>query len=280
MNNWFFFALVSVVPLVGCASLDEALVSQGVKLDSKQEDYRKDQERITKNVSLSNDRYDSFRGLSVSNQSGILISVPVDAAGNGAYVTQKNGARLLPISFDCDYTKGVTQGDMILRSQSPRNMYEGVYTKINVTCTPLTDDEKAKKIADEAEALRLAAAQKKAKEEAETKRIESEKEAAKIAAARERQQKADDAKELAYRASPQYKREAAAKEIVRLRAQIQAANQSMDDERQIGAVSGYVNATRLHGLGALILDSQRQMDRQWAIYKSNGGSVDSIDAVK
>jgi hypothetical protein len=266
--------------LDACAGVDKFLASQQLTLVSKQSSYKEERERVTKYASLSKDRYDTFKNVSVSNREGIGIDVPINDRGDGVYATQKNGSRSLPFSFDCDYTKGETKGDLSISYQDPYNLYGRIYSLVSASCIPLSDEEKNQQIAVEKESERAAAEKKDALKRQEERKMEQEKEASRIADEKERQRRDNEARELSARSTPQYKRGAAVEEIKKIKSQVYRANKAMEEENRIGVISGYVNATRLHDIGAYIVKSQQELDRQWEIYKYNGGELSSIEEIK
>jgi hypothetical protein len=44
-------------------------------------------------------------------------------------------------------------------------------------------------------------------------------------------------------------------------------------------VSGYVNATKLHELGSFAIAAENEVQRQWQIYKANGGQAASLSEI-
>jgi hypothetical protein len=76
---------------------------------------------------------------------------------------------------------------------------------------------------------------------------------------------------------PKAKRGEAEKQIRRLRAVESQAQAAIDEERKIGEVSGSINRARLHEAGLVIVRSREAIERQFAIYKSNGGPASSVD---
>jgi hypothetical protein len=96
----------------------------------------------------------------------------------------------------------------------------------------------------------------------------------------ENKRKAQEAKEAAIRSTPDYKRNSARNSIVQLRQRINNANNLIDEENRVGAISGYVNAVKLHELGSLVVFLEKEMRKEWEIYKSNGGTESSIYEIK
>lgn len=237
------------------------------------------QEQVTRYISPSGDRYDSFRRMIVTQRSGIQVNIPIDSNGNGYFVTQ-HGMRVLPVEFSCDYSKGLTRGEVEITYQDPKNLYGQISGSLTVECVPMTDDERAQQMAAQAEVAR----RNDEAREAEERRckVAADRDEARRAeqaeALRLRQEK--EAREAAYRESPAGKRDWARSHILRMREEIRLAKERISDERRVGAISGYVDKRRLHELGSLIVAAEREIDRAWKIYRENGGTATSAANIR
>jgi hypothetical protein len=256
--------------LFGCAGIDRALADRKATLTQKQSDYKTGAELATKYLTLSGDKHDSFRDMVVSGRNGLPIEIPFNPNGSGAFI-ERGGARALPVSFECDYHKGETRGELTLSYQDPRNLYGRIYAVVEVKCIPLNPEEQAAQVRREVEAAKVAEENRLAEEQAQAQLEAQRKERERLLAEKERERQAKEAREQAIRNSPQFKRNEAQQNIKLLRQQIEQAQRRMDEERRVGLVSGYVNASKLHELGSFIVGAESEIQRQWQIYKSNGG---------
>jgi len=236
-------------------------------------------ERAVQLISPSGDPYDSFRNLSLQQISGIPISIPVDVYNNGAYVNQ-GGVRALPVSFECDYSKGITRGEARLSYQHPRNLYDSISGFIVVECLPLNENEKAQQIALNEQRLREELLRREEEERSRLDKLEKEELQRKLQEKAEAVRREEEEKEIARKASPSYKRELAEQNIKRMRAEIRAAEVRIAEERRVGNLSGYVDKRRLHELGSLIVAAEREIVRNWVIYRENGGTARSVDSIR
>lgn len=113
-------------------------------------------------------------------------------------------------------------------------------------------------------------------EERAVKQAEIENEKAIQAQEEEQARLAEEARVREIQSRPEYKRKAAEEEIRVLRSQLEQLHSAMEEEHRIGRISGYVNATRMHDLGANVVASENQLSEQWVIYKRNGGKAKSL----
>jgi len=256
-----------------------AVAETTLTIKYKQSQFDITRETGRKLINPSGDRTDAFRALKVTQVSGIPITIPVNGSGDGEY-EEAAGSRVLPVSFDCDYSNGVTRGVAQLSYRDPRNLNRQISGRIEVECLPLTAEEQAEQIATkeawEQEANRIRAAE----ELKRRTRVEAEEAKRQARLDAERESREAEAREEARRNSPEYKRAAAEQHIKRMRAEIAAAKSRIGEERRIGQVSGYVDSRKLHELGSLIVAAEREIERSWLIYKSNGGTLRSLDAIR
>lgn len=281
MNNWAskITAINCAALLFGCASVDSALADRKATLTQKQSSYKTNAESVTIFLTLSGDKYDSFSDMIFGGSTGLPIRIPTNPDKSGAF-TVRGGARALPVVFECDYQKGETQGELTLSYKDPKNLYDRIYAVIEAKCIPLSPEEQAAQVKAENEAAKLAEEQRFAKEQAQAQREAQRKAEERRIAENERTRLAAEAKEQAIRNSPQFKRNEAQQSITRLRQQIDQAQKSMDEERRVGLISGYVNASKLHELGSFVVGVENETQRQWRIYKENGGQAKSISEIK
>jgi hypothetical protein len=128
--------------LLGCVSCAASAWGATLTLTQKQSDFQIQKEHVTRNVSLSGDRNDSYYGFAVTGREGAVeIAIPVDRNGQAEFMTTTAG-RAVPISFDCDYSSGAqTRGKISVRYRHPRNLYAQVSGDIEAVCVPLTPEE-------------------------------------------------------------------------------------------------------------------------------------------
>lgn len=267
--------------LFGSASSDLALADRNAKVSlmHKQSNYKIRYESTTKYLNLSGDKYDSYRDMVVSGRTGLPIELPINPGKVGAFIVN-GGARTLPVTFECDYQIGETQGELSLSYKDPQNLYGRIYAVVQVKCIPLSPEEQAMQVKAESKAAKIAEEQRLAQEQAQVQREVLRKEEEHLLAEKDRARQVAEAQEQVIRNSPQFKRNEAQQTIKRLRYQIEQAQKSIDEERQVGSVSGYVNASKLHELGSFVVGAENETLRQWRIYKANGGQATSISEIK
>lgn len=246
---------------------------------SKQKSYKVDKEDVKRLIVLSTDNYDAFYQVKITKEVGIKVSVPVDGDSNGLY-EMVDGWRRLPILFSCDYTQGETVGTFRLRKRSARNVYTTDTFDLTVKCVPLSESDRALQIANEHEVLRREAERQEAavKEAAalEEKRLDRERDEAEAALLEEQ----EAVRQRVIESTPAYKRKVAQQAIRRLSEQALAARRAIAEERRIGQVSGFVNATRLNKLGGIVIYLEDEIQNQWGIYKANGGDAKTVKELK
>ena len=274
-------AINCVALLFGCASSDFALADRNTKVSlmHKQANYKISTETTTKYLNLSGDKYDSFRDMVVSSRTGLPIELPINPDKAGAFIVL-GGARTLPVTFECDYQYGETTGELTLSYKDPQNLYSRIYAAIEVKCIPLSPEEQAMQVKAENKAAKIAEEQRLAMEQAQVQRELQRKEEERLLAEKDRARQVAEAQEQVIRNSSQFKRNEAQQSIKQLRHQIEQAQKSMDEERQVGSISGYVNASKLHELGSFVVGAENGTLRQWRIYKANGGKATSISEIK
>lgn len=258
--------------LLSLSNLNLAKADQRITLTQKQSYYKSETELVTKNINPSKDNYDSFRDMNINKRAGITIEIPINSNGSGSFITQ-NGFRTLPVSFECDYQKGETKGEVSLSYQDPRNLYGRIHSIIEAQCIPLTEKEQVAQIETENELARIAEKKLIAEEQAQLQREAERKERVRLATEKERSRKIAEAQEKEIRNSPQFKQNESQKTIKQLQQQIEATQQRINEEKKIGMISGYVNAAKLHELGSFIVSTENEIQRQWKIYKENGGKA-------
>lgn len=191
MKNWAgkITAFNCAVLLFGCASVDRALADRKAVLTQKQSSYKTPTESTTKYLALSGDKYDSFRDMVVSGRAGLSIGIPIRPDGSGAF-TERDGARVIPVSFECDYQQGETQGQLTLSYKDPGNLYGRIYAVVEAKCIPLSPEERTAQIAAENEAAKLAEERRLAEEQAQAQREAGRKEEQRRLAEEEQTRKA------------------------------------------------------------------------------------------
>lgn len=177
MKNWAskLMAVNCAALLFGCASVDRALADRKATLTQRQSSYKTSIESATKYLTLSSDRYDSFRDMVVSGRTGIPIEIPINPDQSGAF-TVRGGTRALTVSFECDYQQGETQGELTLSYKDPQNLYGRIYAVVEVKCIPLSPEEKAAQVRAENEAAKIAEERRLAEEEGQAQREAQKKE--------------------------------------------------------------------------------------------------------
>jgi hypothetical protein len=261
-------------------SVSAVAVSEPLRLIQKQSNYQIMSEHVTHYVSISGDKYDSYYNVSMTRRSGpVDITVPQGGDGVASFVERPAG-RALPVSFDCDYSAGETRGKISVAYRHPRNLYGRITADLEAVCEPLTTAEVAKQT-ETLRAQQQAVMEEQNRAEAERNRRDEEqhKQAEQVTQLAQ-QRAADDKRQSALEKTPAYKRQAAYAAVRNLRHQLEQANSAIEEERRVGAVSGYVDATRLHGLGAMVVGLQDEITRQFEIYKGNGGTLRTAEEVK
>jgi len=264
---------------IGSLISEDAYAERKPTIIRKQSNHDVLRERAVQLISPSGDPYDSFSTMSFKQISGISIGIPIGSDGSGTYVTQ-GGVRALPVTFECDYSQGTTRGEALLSYQHPRRLYDFISGYIVVECVPLTEEEKAQQIAINEERLRDAALKRAEEERIRQAKLDQEELRRQAQATAEAARQEEEAKEAARRATPMYKRDLAEQQIKRMRAEIQAAQVRISEEQRVGRLSGYVDKRRLHELGSLIVAAEREISRNWIIYRENGGVARSVDAIR
>jgi hypothetical protein len=152
-SKLFCISLASIF-ITSCADLATSLADRKVSVVQKQASYKIKSENVEQYVSLSGDPYDSYRGIQISNRKGIQLNLSVLENGDGNYVT-KNGYRVIPLGFACDYSAPENYGELTISYQDPKNLYKRVYAIVGATCQSLTKSEIEAEIAKENESLRI-----------------------------------------------------------------------------------------------------------------------------
>lgn len=251
----------------------------GLNFVSTQSHYTKGSEQVTKRISPLNDKYDSLHDIQVTGASGIKITPELDDDGNVARVSSSEGT-WMTINYTCDFSKGITEGILEFDYQDPWNAYRRVEVTINAICKPLTKEQV---FAQEEQEKELDAARiRKQQEEAEAARKkEEERRRIELAQQTEEAKKAEqERKQREYRETLENKRDQAVREIHQARSQIAQAEEAMEKERRIEAVSGVSNLGRVRYLGEMIVYFNDEIDRNWRIYRENRGDAESLREIK
>lgn len=270
---------ICVTLLLGWASIDKALAERKITLTQKQADYKLTKETTKKYLNISGDKYDAFRDVNISGRAGFPIEILISPDGSGEFI-ERSGSRALPVTFECDYEKGETRGELTFSYKDPRNLYGRIHAVVEANCIPLSSQEQTAQIEAEKESTRIAEERRVIKLQAQAQREAEKNENKRLVAERERARQVEEAREEATRNSPQFKRNEAQDSIRRLRQQIELAQKSISEERRVGVVSGYVNATKLHELGSFVIAAENEIQRHWQIYKKNGGQATSLSEIK
>jgi hypothetical protein len=93
--------------------------------------------------------------VNISGRAGFPIEILISPDGSGAFI-MRSGSRVLPITFECEYEKGETKGELTLTYQDPRNLYGRIYAVIEANCIPLSSQEQIAQIEAEKESSRIA----------------------------------------------------------------------------------------------------------------------------
>jgi hypothetical protein len=93
---------------------------------------------------------------------------------------------------------------------------------------------------------------------------------------RQRKQAEESRRQIEYHSSPQHKADDAASQIRMANMYLENAMAVINEEKEIGTISGYVNTGRLYNAGKEVKYFSEMIKAQWAIYKNNGGKAGSI----
>lgn len=266
-KSLFISAFLSL--MYGCASIEDS-VSPAYVIDHKQSDAHKLREPVKRLISPATQSA-SYWNLSLSNDGDVAIQIPVNSRGHGEYETLSNGRRALIVKFTCDYEKGETTGRASVGFDGPS--WHGL---IKVRCIPMSSEEVAQQLDEEAKRQRIAAEEAARTERIEAERLEKEREKVRLAEEQKKIKKAEEARLAALKETPQYKMNEAANQVRMAQRFITGAQSAIENEKEIGRVSGYVNTSRLHEAGSAIVYYEKMQQNQWKIYKANGGQAKSI----
>ncbi|MEJ8837790.1 hypothetical protein [Ramlibacter sp. AN1133] len=111
-------------------------------MTQRQSDTQRTSERVTRAISLSGDKYDSYYDFFITDRSGpVHINIPISADQQAQFITGPGG-RAVPVSFDCDYSSGTqSRGSISIKYRHPRNLYRQVSVRVEAVCVPLSSDE-------------------------------------------------------------------------------------------------------------------------------------------
>lgn len=269
-TSWLFIG--ASIALAGCAT-GEGLLSPSYSVVQKQADADKPQETVVRFIRPAGPSA-SYWNLRFHPEGEVPVRVPVNLRGHGQYQVLGDGGRALAVEFDCDYTKGETRGSAFISFEGPQ--WDG---SVAVRCVPMSPEEVALQRAEKAEKRRLAAEADERKKRAEADRLEMQKAAERQREEQARARKAEQERLAALKETPEYKMREAAQQVRAAQRFIDDAERAMANEREIGRVSGYVNAARLREAGSMIVFYRNMQGAQWKIYKANGGKAISIDAL-
>lgn len=184
--RWMF---KSLVPLA--LGLFAAAVCGGnaaLTITQRQTNYRVQNERVSRNVSFSGDKSDSYYNFTITDRSGpVQIDIPVGANGQAQFVTTRGG-RAVPVSFECDYSAGAqTRGTISIRYRDPQNLYGRISGEVQAVCVPMTAEEVTQQKAGEQAAQEELEKAKAAAIEEQARRAEADRQKAEAAAQQERE---------------------------------------------------------------------------------------------